>query len=209
MSSSKREQFGVIGTHYCDEVDKRRLACALEHYERSESLQDLIFGWITNERSVTAVNADCDPGEEDGFIIELKEKADVLLQVIVSMNWLRGEFAVIPPATAYDDELEGVTNKEYCDIVADYTNSEEDIMKVMASYLFAEYSQIIFDSGGDWMYDECSEEELKAIEGKQLILVSPFYNNPDTKKGFGEHRWALRSIEKSQTIEAPKLHAQM
>jgi hypothetical protein len=194
MENKKLEQLGIIAANFNNEDDQKLVNEARQHFQNSNSLKDLIFDWISPTRSVIIVNADCDPGNEEGFMLNLKERNLDLGLFVISMAWLKERYPAIKPATEWELTEENVQEKEWCGAVADHIISTEDNFKVIVSYILTENSHITVDGDLDHLLENCPEEELQSIIGKQLISVMPSYQNLETGKGFGEDRWSAKSL---------------
>ena len=193
MDHHKREQLGVIGVSFEEavEADTRRNVEA--HFESSETLEQLIFGWIDDKRSVYVCSAIADAGEEDGFFVYLRVEGKNVASIIILLAWLRAQYPGLLPATETgpDSDDEKIEDKVWCAIVADYAFGKKENLKTMASYLFANSSEIYFETAPGWVFQENTPEELEILEGRRLYSINPHYMNSETGEGFGENRWGL------------------
>ena len=193
MNDQKQRSFKVLSATFDSEAEESLKESVQNHFYACSSLQRLIFDWVDTSRSVLVCNADCDPGEEEAFLIMLNQDEVELAQIAVSMNWLREEYPGLSPATDWEFDEDERTKGTWCKVVCDYALSEQDNLKIMASYLLTEYSTISFESPGSWLYEDCFPEELESLQGRSLISVNPHYMNSKTGEGFGENRWALKA----------------
>lgn len=191
MNHNKREQLGVIEVIFEEVADLGIRKSAEDHFESSKTLEQLIFGWIDDRRSVFVCSAVADAGEEDGFFIYLRVGAEIVSSIVISLAWLREQFPGLKPATETDSDDEMIDEKIWCALVADYALSKKENLKIMASYLLADYSQIYFETAPDWVFQDNTPDELEILDGKRLYSVNPHYMNPETGKGFGENRWGI------------------
>jgi len=194
MKYENQKQFEVINVSFNDEVKLETLASVKSHYEEASSFEYLLFNWISDSRSILIVNADCDADEQPGFIVILQEAKEDLAQIVISMAWLKAQYPELKSATEYELGEEKVQEKNYCSLVADDTIDPKDSIKIIASFLFTECSNIGIHRGGEWIFEECTEEELAEIAGKQIISVNPHYQDPVTGSGFGENWWVLQEL---------------
>jgi len=198
MDENKNEQMGILEVALADSLDSDLRESIVQHYSSSQNLQRLIFDWVKPGRSVVACNADCDPGEEDGFILTLMDKEIEAAEIVVSMNWLRRRYSNIRAATERELPDSEDCVKVWSPVIADFIFSEEDNFNLIISYLFTDYSCVWIDCDDDWIYEMCSEEELATLEGRLLVAVSPHYQHPKTGEGFGE---TCRSLGPIPTCE--------
>lgn len=155
MNDQPEKCFKVIEASFSPEVEPSLRESAEQHYLNCETLQRLIFDWVTCTRSVLVCNAESDPGEEEGFIVQLKDCKEDIAQIVISMEWLRKEYSHIEPATDWEIEEDGC-RKVWSELVCDYLLGEEDNFKIMVSYLLTNYATIYFDSAEAWLFEESS-----------------------------------------------------
>jgi hypothetical protein len=204
MNISQREEFGLIEVNFNNEEDLQldtetreielNITAAKEHIENANSFSSLIFDWITPTRSVMLVTADNLDGNEEGFIVYFREQKKDLAELVISMAWLKNQFPNILPANEWRMNEDDVEQKEWCAAVADFIVQTDDSLKVIVSYIFANYSHITVNGNLEYILEDCTEEDLESIAGKQLISVMPHFQNRETGEGFGENWWSARSL---------------
>ncbi len=167
-------------------------ALAEKHVDRSTSLEELIFTWISEERSILCLGGTNDETGRPACFLLLEYHDLALGHVEIDLEVLRALHPDVPLATEMSGE-ENWGSEIWNEVLCEDTIASADAVKFCISYLLTNQAEvrISIDQGDSW-HEAVETDEKRILDGKELVLFAPFFQNHETNKGFGEFRSVLR-----------------
>jgi hypothetical protein len=157
------------------------------HVDLSETLEELIFNWLNDFRTVVCLGGtDDDKNGEPSCFILFESLGEEIGHVNVSYRVLENAFPDAFVIEERSDQQYPLPSKEWNQLLGMELLSKADSMKLCASFILSDNAEVIFNPLGREFTEQLDQFELGDFLGSNsLFSVRALYRNRETLNGFG------------------------